>query len=240
MPNSQYPRHIRKILEKTNVAILTPIFSTVDYRFVQSITNMVGHSVKNGMGYAGMAISHRSKTVSARNQLIKSIIEDKTITHCLLLDDDHTFKANLLCNLLSREKDFICAVATQKSPPYYPVIYRLSDNGKHSYHSFIAYPPAIFEIDGCGFGCVLIKKSIFDSMEHPWIEEKTGEYGHDLHFCSKLRDRGIKMFCDGTQEINHIGHTPDEFGPDDFRKYQPELLKKTRVYEEKRRKDGLV
>lgn len=225
-----YPKHVKAILEKANVAILIPVFDKIDYRFLMSLSNLIGHSVKNGVNYAGISIAHRSKTVSARNQLIKSAVGDKDITHFLMIDDDHTFNANLLCNLLSRDKDFICAVATQKSPPFYPVIYKKSASSEHLYHSYLKWPKAVFEVDACGFGCVLIKRQIFEEMEYPWIEEKTGTYGHDLHFCSKMRAKGIPMYCDGSQAIKHLGHETPEVGVEDFFKYQPRLLEETANY----------
>lgn len=189
---------------------------------------MIGHSIKNGVNYEGISIAYRSKTVAARNRLVKAVKDLDDITHFFWLDDDHTFKPNLLCNLLSRNKDYIAPLMFQKTAPHYPTIYQMSENVEYGYHCFIKWPRAIFEIGGSGFGAVLMRKSVMDKVKEPYFEEKTGAYGQDLHFCSKLRKLGVRLFCDGTQDIKHIGYLAPELGIENFLQYQGAELEKVK------------
>jgi len=235
----EYPKWAKELFKQARVAILVPVFAQCDFRFVLSLSNLIGHMTQHGVHFVGITIAHRSKTVAARNRLVNAIKDFDDITHLLWLDDDHTFKPNLACNLLSRNKDYICPLQFQKIPPFYPTVYQVSENDKHGYHCYIKWPRAIFEISASGFGAVLMKKNIIDRMKMPYFEEKTGGYGQDLHFCSKLRDMGIHMFCDGTQDINHLTYVAPETGIGDFMKYQDAELAKVKSGEQPMIKENL-
>jgi hypothetical protein len=230
MALTEYPPEVKEIFKKTKIVVLVPVFDKPDYRFMMSLVNLVGHSTQMGVGFIGMAVAHRSKTVGARNRLMEAALATKDATHFLWIDDDHIFGANILCNLLARGKDYIVPLAFQKLPPHYPVIYRVTPDNKNLYNAYVKWPKAIFRVDGAGFGMVLMSRKVAEQVKRPYFEEKTGEYGQDLHFCSKMRDLGIQMFCDGTQNILHIGYTPDAYGEADFMKYQAEELKKVNDY----------
>ncbi len=226
----EYPKQVKEIFKKARVVILVPVFARIDFRFLLSVCNLIGHSTQNGIHYVGMTVAHRSKTVAARNRLVESVKGYKDITHYLWIDDDHTFKPNILCNLLARERDYIAPLMFQKLPPHYPTIYQVDPERKHGYHAFIKWPKAIFEVSATGFGMVLMKKSLMDKIKPPYFEETTGEYGQDLHFCSKLRDLGIRMFCDGTQDVKHITYVAPDVGIEEFMKYQQGELDKVKSH----------
>ena len=234
-----YPKEALDIFKKAHVALLVPVFDKPDYRFMLSIVRMVAHSVEMGVHMAGMAVAHRSKTVSARNRLMKATLErkDVPITHLLWMDDDHAFEPNILCNLLSRDKEYICSLMFQKLAPHYPTIYRVSDKDKHGYHAYIKWPRSVFRIDAGGFGFVLMKRETAAKIKPPYFEEQTGAFGQDLHFCSKLRDLGIPMYCDGTQSVLHIGYEPPVYGEVDFMRYQEAELKKVADHVKKTQAD---
>ena len=225
----EYPQFAKEIFKKAKVAVLCPVFGRLDYRFMLSLANLIGHSCQHGVTYVGMTVAHRFKTVAARNRLLDSVKDVDGVTHLLWIDEDHTFKPNLLCNLLSRDRNYITPLMFQKIPPHYTTIYQKDKEVEFGYHSFIRWPKAIFEVDGTGFGCVLMRKEVPFKLEPPYFEEKTGAFGHDLHFCSKLKEKGINLFCDGTQDIKHIAYVAPEYGLDDYMKFQPGEIAKVKT-----------
>jgi len=68
----------------------------------------------------------------------------------------------------------------------------------------------LVEVDACGMGCMLIKKSVFEKLEEPYFQytprSKTSlQKGEDYYFCEKAKDAGFKIFCDTSVICGHIG-----------------------------------
>lgn len=74
----------------------------------------------------------------------------------------------------------------------------------------------LFEIEGCGFGCVMTSVKLLDD-----VMEEFGIYpfyplmgfGEDLSFCLRVREMGRKIMCDSSLKCKHIGFY--EFGEED-------------------------
>jgi FkbM family methyltransferase len=68
------------------------------------------------------------------------------------------------------------------------------------------------EIDGCGFGCVLVKSEVFRAVGYPQfvyhsaIDHKD-TISEDTDFCKKAKDRGFKIFVDSSIKCGHKGST---------------------------------
>lgn len=77
---------------------------------------------------------------------------------------------------------------------------------------FTTYP--IIPVSYNGFGFMLIKKGVFESIEYPWFEPmfktlltKDGLVrdftGEDVAFCLKVQDKGYKVMVDTTIRLGH-------------------------------------
>jgi hypothetical protein len=80
-----------------------------------------------------------------------------------------------------------------------------------------AQETCIREVDGTGFHCVLIHRSVFQipNFDPPWFElnvadEETGViYGHDYRFCRRVkRLGGIQVYIDFSCRVGHFGLKP--------------------------------
>jgi hypothetical protein len=65
-------------------------------------------------------------------------------------------------------------------------------------------------IDGCGFGCVLIKRSVFEVIAYPHFVYKSAiDHAHtiseDVYFCRQARDKGVQIYADMSVLCDHIG-----------------------------------
>ena len=69
-----------------------------------------------------------------------------------------------------------------------------------------------FTVDYTGFGWVLIKKGVFESLEYPWFAPKmqvfdSGEVqdmcGEDVSFCLDAKEAGYEIWCDPKIRVGH-------------------------------------
>jgi hypothetical protein len=74
----------------------------------------------------------------------------------------------------------------------------------------------IYQVDCCGFGCTLIRKDLFDTLEQPWFffahegdssNDDNGEYciGEDMYFCRKVVKSGLQIWAHGSVLCGHLG-----------------------------------
>jgi hypothetical protein len=71
------------------------------------------------------------------------------------------------------------------------------------------------EVDWVGAGCLLIKKSVFETMDYPyWThnvitlekEDFREIVSEDVSFCMNARAAGFKIWCDLDNRIAHLAH----------------------------------
>ena len=91
-------------------------------------------------------------------------------------------------------------VYVTKSDPVEPVVYK---DGK-PYWRWKA--KSVFEVDGIGAGCMLVRTEVFPKIEPPWfkvVDTAQGENGYPLFidddrwFCMKVREAGYRILADG-------------------------------------------
>jgi hypothetical protein len=60
----------------------------------------------------------------------------------------------------------------------------------------------LIKIRGCGFGCVLLHKSIFDNIPFEWdFDERQGE---DIRYCQRCNDAGHNILLDPQIMCKHM------------------------------------
>lgn len=173
---------------------------------------------KEGEVFVGMEIS--SLIYEARNSFAKKAINTK-VDFVLWLDSDMVFSADLLKRMLrhmEEGKDIVSGIYFRRRPPFSPVLFKklsheLLENGK-KWEGYDDYPKdSVFEIDGAGFGCMMIRTSVLLDMAlncANWFEPQEG-FGEDLSFCLRAKELGYKIFCDSSIKCGHIGQlTVDE------------------------------
>lgn len=122
-------------------------------------------------------------------------------THILFIDSDVVPRKNTLRTLLKHNKDIVTGV------------YPMCQNGALMWSvnrgdGFVTeLPTDPFKIESCGFGIVLVKTSVFESIEWPYWETqyKPGHrvMGEDIYFCHKARQAGFDIWCDPKVKCDH-------------------------------------
>ena len=154
----------------------------------------------------------------------------------LFLDDDHVWDPNLLLNLLDRNVDIVTPPYCRRYPPFETVAFSCYHPDKpfcklnreehvwtlHKWEDFNPpfAPTGLLEVESCGFGAVLVRKRVLESLEtafgRPFF--RVGAYDpswglsslvkdemqEDLSFCWAARKAGFKVYLDLDQWLGHM------------------------------------
>ena len=189
-----------------NILIAVPCMDTVPSQFAQSLAVLT--KVEN----CAVAFQMGSLIYSSRNNLATMAVQ-KEVDYVLWLDSDMIFQPDVLQKLIEdRDKgDIISGVYYRRVQPFKPVLFSkldITDKGC-DWLGYDDYPTDdLFEVAGCGFGCILTPTSVFVN-----VMEKFGDLfapiqgtGEDLSFCWRARQCGYKIMADPRIQLGHVGH----------------------------------
>lgn len=184
---------------------------------IQFLSSMLG---LRRVGETHINFKSGSLVYDNRNLLAIDAITNEA-DRILWIDSDMKFDPDMMQTLSADmdehpEIDMICGIFFRRKIPTEPVIYSelsppdIDADYKVTPHITIMkdYPrDSLFEVQGCGFGTVLMKTSV---VKHVW--DKFGPAftpsawgGEDISFCWKARQLGFRIFCDSRVKIGHLG-----------------------------------
>lgn len=157
----------------------------------------------------GMVIfCHDRSPAKARNLIIEAALEHKC-THILFIDDDMVFDPDSLYKLLSHDKDIVTGLYLTRSYPHQPLIFDIADDTGACLYAYLSPEDSLLrEIVAAGFGFLLVKTSIFEKMEKPYVrlgELDSEQWCDDIGFFNRVRKAGIRSYCDMDCCLGHIG-----------------------------------
>lgn len=202
---------------KTLIAI--PSMDTVAVQFAQSLACL------QKTGEVSVQFNVGSLIYESRNKLAQDAIKGG-FDRVLWFDSDMAFPADTLVRLgqhLDNGADIVSGLYFRRTAPYTPVLFSKLDmdaEARCTWAGYDDYPEELFEIAGCGFGCVLMNTEVLvDVFAHFGTAfAPIGNTGEDVAFCVRARALGHKIVCDPTVKLGHAGHimVTDEF----FRAYK--------------------
>ena len=197
---------------KTLIAI--PCMDLVHVRFMRSLLLLNTNGTQ-----VNYEIASGSLIYDARNRLLQTAMNIGA-DRILWLDSDMLLPVDTL-QILSKDIDDGCEIVSgiyhQRKPPFAPVIFdecciRTDGDGKKwpTASKYLDYPKeALFEIQACGFGCVLMTvdaaKKVTDQLGMMPFMPVAG-FGEDLSFCIRAQSVGLKIWCDSRVKCGHIGY----------------------------------
>lgn len=167
------------------------------------------------IGLAGMPYDH------ARNTACQ---------HCLaggfdwmfFLDSDVIPPRDTVLRLIAHNKPIISGMYCRRSPPHgVPVMIR------HGQWVTNFRPGEIVEVDLVGAGCLLIHRTVLESLPHsrpgkPWFDWRVDLMGidpegcalsEDFVFCKNVREKlGIPILVDTSIRCRHVGYAEADLG----------------------------
>ena len=124
------------------------------------------------------------------------------------VDSDISFPQDTLQRLLDDDKDIVSGLYIQRIPGTHHL--ELYKNGRLVYSDIKDL--GLFEIDSCGFGCVLIKSEVLRNIKYPYFVYKSAinheeTLSEDTYFCIKAREAGFSVWADTKILCSHHGNT---------------------------------
>lgn len=190
---------------KTLIAV--PAMDQVPARFCASLAMLK----RTGDSVVGFEIS--SLIYTARNNLSARAIQ-LGADYVLWLDSDMVFAPDILERLFADysagKGDIISGLYFRRVAPFKPVLFSTVESTAEG--PFTAEPESIpddvFEIQGCGFGCVLmptgVLMDVIGKYGNPF--DPINGMGEDLSFCWRARQCGYRIVCDPAVSLGHVAN----------------------------------
>ena len=179
---------------------------SVPSQFAQSLATL------NKVEECVVAFQMGSLIYNSRNYLATAAVKMEA-DYVLWLDSDMVFSSDVLQRLWQdRDKgDIITGVYYRRVEPYKPVLFSKLEieNDQCQWDGYDDFPQdKLFEVAGCGFGCVLTPTSVFVDVINKFgnMFSPLAGVGEDLSFCWRARQCGYKIVADPTIQLGHVGH----------------------------------
>lgn len=191
---------------KTIIAV--PCMDQVPAPFCQSLAQL------QRVGECTLVMKTGALIYTSRDNMATLAIT-KNYDYILWLDSDMVFKPDTLVRMMdtlqSNKFDILSGLYFRRVPPYSPVLFdRLEMDGNIcKWSEFKEIPDHIFEIGGCGFGCVLMDTGVFLDVQAKFGQmfAPIGSNGEDVAFCMRARECGYKIYCDPSVLCGHVGYS---------------------------------
>lgn len=188
------------------ILIAVPCLDTVPAQFAQSL------AVLNKVENCAIAFQIGSLIYTSRNNLASMAVQNEC-DYVLWLDSDMIFPPDVLQKLLEdRDKaDIITGIYYRRVKPFKPVLYsklEIDEKGC-DWLGYDDYPSDdLFEVAGCGFGCVLTPTNVFMDVMNRFGDmfAPINGVGEDLSFCWRAKQCGYTIKADPKIQCGHIGH----------------------------------
>lgn len=126
------------------------------------------------------------------------------------VDSDIAFEPDTLVKMLAHDKDMVTGLYIQRKPGQHILELYRAGKGNIPYEEI--YGKGLVEVDGCGFGCVLVKSEVIRAIGYPQFVYKSAlnhndTLSEDVYFCQRAKEKGFRIFADTSIICRHIGAT---------------------------------
>lgn len=187
------------------ILIAVPCMDSVPSQFAQSLATL------NKVEECVVAFQMGSLIYNSRNYLATAAVKMEA-DYILWLDSDMVFPSDTLERLWKdRDKgDIVTGIYYRRVEPYKPVLYSrldIDDNGCQ-WENCEDIKDEIFEVEGCGFGCVLTPTNVFIDVMNRFgnMFAPINGVGEDLSFCWRAKQCGYNIVADPGIPLGHVGH----------------------------------
>lgn len=183
--------------------IAIPCGDTVRYEFCRSLANLTKHLAENGVDFE-VRFHEGSLIYNAREQLTEEAIN--YFTHVLWLDSDINFSPDLYDLLSAMNKPFVTGIYRGRRGRFPLTIFK----SIKTCEVVTEIPNEIFEIEACGFGCVLITTEALRRVRGAYgtCFTPTRGLGEDMAFCERWVGLGEKIYANPFVLPGHVIHIP--------------------------------
>jgi len=191
-----------KITPQTKIALGLPRGKAgYDWVWIESLLKMFS---KHPAIY--IPISKQAPHANARNDIARRFLESDA-DYILWIDSDTLWEPDDIAKLMEvidAGADIATGIQFSCSEHHMPLV-RFLDLELGVTRPLLELPRDMqpFEIGGCGFGLVLMKREVVESLKEPWFEFRSG-FSEDLNFCLLAKLAGFKIFADPRILLGHL------------------------------------
>ena len=190
------------------IMLAVPCMDQVPVPFCQSLAML------QKVGECTLAMKAGSLIYTSRNDLATNAVQSD-MDYVFWMDSDMSFPPDTLVRMMDtlqkHDLDILTGLYFRRVPPYSPVLFDQLEMRRNicCWSEFKSIPDELFEVGGCGFGCVLMKTEVFLSVQskHGNMFAPIGNNGEDIAFCIRARDCGYKIWCDPSIICGHVGYS---------------------------------
>lgn len=190
------------------IMLAVPCMDQVPVPFCQSLAML------QKVGECTLAMKAGSLIYTSRNDLATNAVQSD-MDYVFWMDSDMSFPPDTLVRMMEtlqkHDLDILTGLYFRRVPPYSPVLFDQLEMRRNicCWSEFKSIPDELFEVGGCGFGCVLMKTEVFLSVQskHGNMFAPIGNNGEDIAFCIRARDCGYKIWCDPSIICGHVGYS---------------------------------
>lgn len=214
-------------MRKLKVALCIPCHGDTKAKFTQSLAAMIAHSCGAVIEYDGEPTRLEFETLivsssilpESRNRLVAEALHYGA-DYMLWMDADHVFPCDALLRLLCRSELVVgCNYARRASPTWPTASKRGDDDELDLVYTTKEKAEAneLEEVAHIGLGFCLMDMRLFAILEEKsdtfWplfdmepTEDKVRFVGEDVHLFKKIREAGVKVYCDHglSWELGHV------------------------------------
>lgn len=194
------------------VCILCPHFSSVSMEWVESTWGPL-----RWIPQPDFAKTHRlSRGIlnldTHRNELVKAALADKAVTHILWLDTD------VVCESPSDPNQALRMLLACNAPIASGLYRAKKQKGQYPYAMWTKNPNGIgylaidswtgnwLKVSVIGFGFVLIKREVFETVPFPWFVWKEVAPSEDFYACELFAKYGFETRVFTEIRLSHLGN----------------------------------
>ena len=191
------------------ILIAIPCMDQVPVPFCYSLAQL------EKVGECALTMKAGALIYHSRDQMAITAVQEE-YDYVFWLDSDMQFPRDTLVRMLKtmQEKniDILSGLYFRRVPPYSPVLFdklEIDENGVADFTEFKEIPKELFEVGGCGFGCLLMKTDVFFDVQGRFrhMFAPIMGNGEDSSFCWRARQCGYKIYCDPTLVCGHVGYS---------------------------------
>ena len=161
-----------------------------------------------GAGVADFEFVKGYDCAKARNEIVRKATNGE-YDYVLMVDSDVIIPKDTLTLLLEGEPDIITGIIPKKNTKVGEAeLFKLGQKNFVDRFLYSELPEnERIEVKGGGFGCALVKCSVFKSMKYPWFKYVSYDSGsflsEDLYFFNEARKAGYKILADTRVKCGH-------------------------------------
>lgn len=193
-----------------SIMIAVPSMEMVNAEFAQHLTMAAANMVANGIRI-NCAFNIGSVITIARRNLTDIFLKSD-YDYIWWVDSDMKFPIDSPVRLLKRNKDIVGVNYRRRRFPNANFTGMMGKPGSYKEFQTTDNSPPMELIDVLPHGCVLVKRSVYETIPHPhylqeFVPELNLEIGEDIYFCQQAQKAGYEIWCDQelSREVAHIG-----------------------------------